>query len=78
LEENLLKGEVTMPIKIGDIKLWSVKELSIKLSVTPITLRKYLVSGRLKGQKVGGMWYVIDEALREYFLAGHGQGKGKV
>jgi len=65
-----------MPITIGNIKLYSVKELSESLNVTPITLRKYLVSGRLKGQKVGGTWYVIEESLREYFLAGHNS-KGK-
>jgi len=56
-----------MPIRIGEIKLYSVLELSKKLDVTPITLRTYIRHGKLAGRKVGGRWFVSEESLREYF-----------
>ena len=58
-----------MPIQIGDIKLYSLKELSEKLEVTRVTLRSYLRSGKIKGRKMGTTWYVTEESLREYFNA---------
>lgn len=57
-----------MTIEIGDIKLYSVLELSKKMNVTPITLRTYIREGRIKGQKIGGKWYVSEESLREFFM----------
>lgn len=56
-----------MPIKIGDIVLYDVLELSKKLDVTPITLRSYMKAGKLTGRKVGGKWYVSEESLKDYF-----------
>jgi len=58
-----------MPIQIGDIKLYSLQELSEKLGVTKVTLRTYLKNGKMKGQKMGTTWYVSEESLREYFNA---------
>ncbi len=56
-----------MPITLGNIKLFSLKELSETLSVTDVTLRSYISKGNLKARKVGGKWYISEEALREYF-----------
>lgn len=56
-----------MTIKIGDITLYSVKELSELLKVTSMTLRAYFREGRIQGQKVAGRWYVSEESLGEYF-----------
>lgn len=56
-----------MPITLGNIKLFSLKELSETLSVSDVTLRSYISKGNLKARKVGGKWYVSEEALREYF-----------
>lgn len=56
-----------MPIDIGNIRLFSVKELSDKLKCAPGTIREYLREGRLKGRKVGVKWYVSEESIREYF-----------
>ena len=56
-----------MPIKIGQITLYSVLELSKKLKVTPLTLRSYIKKGRMKGQKLGGTWYVSEDGLRDFF-----------
>ena len=58
-----------MPIQIGDIRLYSLQELSEKLGVTKVTLRTYLKNGKMKGQKMGTTWYVSEESLREYFNA---------
>jgi len=58
-----------MPIRIGDLKLYSLQELSEKLGVTKVTLRTYLKNGKMKGQKMGTTWYVSEESLREYFNA---------
>jgi len=58
-----------MPIQIGDIRLYSLKELSEKLGVSEVTLRTYLREGKIKGRKMGTTWYVTEESLREYFNA---------
>jgi hypothetical protein len=63
-----LKGE-NMPIQIGDIKLYSLLELSEPLKITTVTLRAYISQGKLKAQKAGGKWYVSEERLREFFNA---------
>jgi hypothetical protein len=56
-----------MPIKIGSIVLFDIMELSKKLDLNPATLRGYIKSGRLKGQKVGTRWFVSEDGLREFF-----------
>lgn len=56
-----------MPTQLGDIKLYSLKEISETLKVTEVTLRSYLTSGKLKGQKMGTRWFVTENNLREYF-----------
>lgn len=56
-----------MPIEIGEITLYTIKELSEKLELHPITLRTYIRSGKLKGQKVGGRWMITEESLKEFF-----------
>ena len=62
-----------MPIDIGNIRLFSVLELSEKLRCAPGTIREYLREGRLKGRKVGVKWYVSEESLREYFSTSNNQ-----
>jgi len=56
-----------MPIKLGDLHLFDVQELSKKFGVNPVTVRGYMRSGRLKGRKIGRKWYLTEEALRDYF-----------
>jgi hypothetical protein len=56
-----------MAIKLGDLTLFDVTELSKKFAVNPVTVRGYMRSGRLKGRKIGRKWYLTEEALREYF-----------
>ena len=56
-----------MAVKIGDLTLFDVMELSKKFSVNPVTVRGYMRSGKLKGRKIGRKWYLTEEALRDYF-----------
>ena len=57
-----------MPVKVGDITLYSVAELAHRLDITPSTLRSYFKEGRIQARKVGGKWYCSEEALRAFFL----------
>ncbi len=80
-----------MPVQIGNIKLYSLKELVYPLKVNMITIRGYVREGRLKGQKVGQKWYVTEESLQEFLLSslgdlrfgpfeadnGHPEGRGR-
>ncbi len=56
-----------MPKIIGDIKLFTVEELSELLEVQETTIRKYLRDGRLRGRKLARRWYVSEDSLAEYF-----------
>ncbi|GAJ10905.1 unnamed protein product [marine sediment metagenome] len=58
-----------MPIKFKDSKLYSVKELTKILPITPLTIREYIRKGKIKGHKIGKNWYVTKENL-EAFLGG--------
>ncbi len=66
-----------MPIKIGDLILYDVLELSKRLNVTPVTLRAYMKKGRLQGKKVGGKWYISEESLKDYFSPKSGKEGGR-
>ncbi len=56
-----------MPTTIRDKTLYSVPELSQKLNVTTVTIRNYLKQGKLKGQKVMGRWFILDDDIEEFF-----------
>ncbi len=59
-----------MPVEIGKVILYSLKELSPKLRVSEVTLRRYLREGKLQGKKIGTTWYVSEEALQKDFAGG--------
>jgi predicted site-specific integrase-resolvase len=57
-----------MPIKLGDnLTLYDVKELAEQFHITPLTIKYYIKSGRLKGQKMSKKWYVSETSLNEFF-----------
>ncbi len=43
-----------------------------RLQVTPRTVRRWLVSGRLAGQRIGCIWVVDEAAIAEVELARRG------
>ncbi|MDQ7827269.1 MAG: helix-turn-helix domain-containing protein [Candidatus Eremiobacteraeota bacterium] len=56
-----------MPRQIGALTLYEVEELVEALDVTKETVRAYLKTGRLKGEKFGKRWFVSEESLRDFF-----------
>lgn len=56
-----------MPIEVGDLKLYDVKELASLLDIQERTIRKLLREGRLKARKLARKWYVSEDSLKEYF-----------
>lgn len=58
-----------MPIKINDLTLFDLQEISQKFGLTIDSIRSYIQAGKLKGRKFGVKWYVSARALEEYFSA---------
>jgi DeoR/GlpR family transcriptional regulator of sugar metabolism len=56
-----------MPKTIGDIRLYSVQELSEILEIQETTIRRYLRDKKLIGRKLARRWYVSEESLADYF-----------
>jgi len=56
-----------MPIKINDLTLFDLKEISQKFGLSIDSIRSYIQAGKLKGRKFGVKWYVSARALEEYF-----------
>jgi len=56
-----------MPIQLGSLTLFDVRELSKKFGLNPVTIRILFRTGKLQGRKVGKRWYLTEEALRDYF-----------
>jgi excisionase family DNA binding protein len=57
-----------MPVKIGDLTLYTVEELSELFDVQAKTIRRMLRDGEIKGRKLARRWYTTEEELKEYFL----------
>lgn len=58
-----------MSVKIGELELYTVDELSELMGIQERTIREYLKAGKIRGRKLAKRWYVTEEALREYFEA---------
>lgn len=56
-----------MPKSIGDLKLYSVEEVSRLLDIQEVTVRKYLRDGRLQGRKMAKKWFISEDSIRAYF-----------
>lgn len=51
------------------MKLYDVEQTAKLLELSPLTIRKWLRSGKLKGQKIGKEWRISDEELKRLFPA---------
>ena len=56
-------------IRIGKKKFYLVDDLVKILPITSLTIREYLRKGKIKGRKIGRLWYVSEKNL-EAFLEG--------
>ncbi len=56
-----------MPKVVGELRLYSVEELSDLLDVNQRSIRQWLRDGKIQGQKLGVKWYVSEDMLKKYF-----------
>ncbi len=64
-----------MPIKIGNIIVYDLLELSNKLDINVTALRTYIKEGKLLAVKVGNKWQVSEEGLAKFFLGDTGESR---
>ncbi len=50
------------------MQIYDVPQLVEMLKVSKEAVRSYLISGRLKGRKVGKRRFVHEEAIREFLM----------
>jgi len=48
------------------IKMYSIEEVADMLNVNRNTVRRMLIRGELKGIKVGRLWRIKEEDLKEF------------
>ena len=53
-----------------DIKLIKLVDISKKLGIHIVTLRRYIKSGKLKAQKLGNSYFVSKENFKEFIGGG--------
>ena len=51
---------------IEDVKFYSVKDISKKLGLTPLTVRKYIRNKRLKAKKLGNAYVISEQNFLEF------------
>ena len=55
--------------QIGDIKLYTVKDLHDALKINERTIRDWFKKGKLKGVKIGTEWHISEENLAHFLNA---------
>lgn len=56
--------------KMLNMKFYEVGEVREILGLkSDLTVRKYIVSGKLKARKVGGRWKIAEENLRAFLTS---------
>jgi excisionase family DNA binding protein len=50
------------------MRIYDVPQLAEMLKVSEKAVRSYLISGRLRGRKVGKRWLVHEDAVREFLM----------
>lgn len=50
----------------GDIQLFDIENLSEKLGANEKTIRRYITTGKMTGQKIGRRYYVSKENLIKF------------
>ena len=53
---------------VGVMQIYDVPQLSEMLKVSKKAVRSYLITGRLKGRKVGKRWLIHEDAVREFLM----------
>ena len=66
-----------MSIKIRGEKYYLVEDLVNILPLTKNTIRKYIRKGRIRGQKLGKLFYVSNSDLRAFLDGRDKSGEGE-
>lgn len=65
-------------LEIGSLKIFTIEEIAKKFGISTATVRRYLKSGKLAGQRMGVRWFVSEHGIDQFFLKGYVKpGKGK-
>ena len=51
---------------IEGVTVYSVADVSQILSVTTVSVSNYIKQGYLKGQKIMGRWFVLEDELHNF------------
>ena len=57
------------PLKFGEFKLYSVKDIAGAMGVTEQTVRRHIKEGYLKSTKIGRNLFITEEQLKEFIEA---------
>jgi excisionase family DNA binding protein len=57
------------PLEIGDVKLYTVKEIARAMEVEEQTVRRHIKKGFLQSKKIGRSIFVTEAQLREFIEA---------
>lgn len=60
-----LCGE-TMVKQIGEITLYTIKELSEIMEISVPTLRNYVKQGKIISRKIGNSYFITEESLKNF------------
>ena len=47
-------------------RLYTLKEASEALGISPLTLRKWIIAGQIVGTKIGKQWRVTEQDLQDF------------
>lgn len=53
-------------LTIQNINFYTVQEVAKELGISPLTVRNYIKTGRLKGQRIGRPVLITEEAVKEF------------
>lgn len=57
-------------IRIAGVVLYSADKIAKQLGTTRQMIRKYIVDGDLRGQKIGGKWYISIRNFNHFLEKG--------
>jgi len=57
------------PLEIGDVKLYTVKDIAKAMEVEEQTVRRYIKRGFLQSKKIGRNIFITEAQLREFIEA---------
>jgi hypothetical protein len=62
------KSPTGQEIKIGDVRIFELRDVAARLGLSMASARRYVRSGRLLAQKIGTKWMVSEDSIRQFFL----------